>query len=1341
MKVVSSEELQKLTGRASPEHTISDYLYEIGRGAATGVGRGVWDRYLAGLDDTAREDLARRMQEIRAERLREHPLGGTTGGKLLQAGGEMMPLLLAGEVLPAAMLARKGVGLGSIAKGMIPFSKTAMPSLRLPAMQRILSAGAAGTIIGGVERKLQEPDANISDVTKHALAQGAMWGAGESLSVALGALVKKFGSQKGLLTTPDEAFAWRAREVFGALDIGKVPAKTGNSESVLYALGINKSMQSELGWDVACQMGRHTFKTGNVPLPQTRLLKAQKTPQGTVDMAEVWIGGIDKKGNNIYNGMPMYSAAKRVEKGFIQSTHMYGVGKDLHHINWVNADLSSAIKDTRLYTDEQLVKRLWNVDFNTPTAYAGLDPEVRTTILARKMDELNTFNKTSRAYRHKTIGVHRKPIHLRKGMRYEGKMHTRKIVDNVMSPIDTEPIIDSADNILKLASKDGVSFTELAAKGVDSPYIEIPNLPLESLTAHVAEEVVTEAGRYNLRGAAKYEGGSIVDYSMNMLQRGFKKVGDMCLVPMWRKGPNTTKLFALMQERSGYQNTLTAKYAKNIAQRSALVQRSIPKKLRKEYMNIAHDLLTESTIQKKFYDTRTAASAALGKVIPEDAWRYYRAEADAVFHIQKQLGEISLIQRGYYKLNPKDPQAVEMMKAVQLQLKKAQKEFYIPMTQRGKKIVMRKGLGVTSSDYSKGSNDMVCLCDSSKEANAAARKFRLEGGDVQIKDNLTQYQADYFNELPSPDMMESILERGGYSSADIQDMMDTMHKLKGNFKLIGRQVERGFDSNKIGLHIQKWSDRVHKAMAREKYKGQLSQLVLDSSGAEDGHYVAEMISRLNTMGGDAFAKTRATIYAWHLGGKISFPIQNSTQSYLNTLPECIDQEGWVQGAKTWWEAHRYMRYFLASPERRLKLADTISDPYLKRGLGQLHNEGIISAGFTQEFMHAQKAFAVQGRFATDVEQWVGLYGTKSEQALRGHAATTALLIAKHKKLPLKVGVELAKRQVNRTQFPFQSYNIPQMFVGGGNMRHASKFLYMYKGFQANQIARTLDVWATGRTRYIAAQALTMSTLYGLAGVPGYTLARKAFMKSTGEDFETKMKNYLKNPSLEQATTGFVDYMFSKGGWKVEAGKAMLNGLPSLAGVSTENWLGLGDVPATDIDQYLGVLNMYQIPIRAYDKLSRGDGVAAFAETMPSAIKNVMMAYRYTKKGLVDSTGQLIYNPTMTEIALKSIGVPSQGITTAYKIKGLVKSDVAVHRANVADFNYKIKEAYKAKDNKQLMVVVREVREYNMQHPARPIKLNFNRLYKEAMERLEPTHMEGVPDWALAKANEYRRAYQ
>ena len=1341
MRVVTSEELARLTGRGSADHTVSDYLYEIGRGAMTGVGRGVWDRYLAGLDDTAQEDLFRRMQEIRAERLREHPLGGTTGGKLLQAGGEMLPLMLAGEILPAAMLMRKGVGLGSIAKGLIPGTKVAMPSLRLGGVKRIASASLTGTIIGGAERKLQEPDASVGDVAKNALVQGAWWGAGESLAVAVGALVKKFGAQRGLVAHPDEEFVRRAESIFAPLDKGELPLRTPNSESVLATLGVNKSMLSELG-DKAWWMGRHKLRTGRLPLPQTRLLKGQKVPQGTVDMGEVWILGMDKKGNNIYNGMPLWSPAKRADKTFIRSTHMYGVGEDIHHIKWVNTDLNKAIVSPAIYTEEQLAKRLFDVATDMPTEYMGLDINTRQILLATKIDELNTFNKASRAVAHKIKGTGNRSIFLRKNMRYAGMKHTYKMgkegVD-VMSVAAKETVTDSADNILKAASQDGVYFTGVKGLGVDSPYVEIP-IPAPALVAAVPEELATGTSNILMRNVAKYGDTTIADSSRSWMQRVGEKLEDTFLLPMWRKGPNTTKFFNFMDERYMYQGRLTSEFAEKYAKRPAQIIREMPTKLRKQELDIGGELLTQATINRRSYRSIADATADLNKAIPDNSWRYYKAEAESVYHLHRQAGELSLMQQGYYKMNPKDPKAMEIMAGVQEHVRKANETFYIPMTQNGKYIVMRKALGAAPEDFSSGSNDMITVCRTHKEAVAAAKRMGEMGGKVEISSNVARYQTQYFYEFPTPDMLESVLERGGYSKVEIQNMLDTMNKLKGKFGLIGRRIENGFDTSKMGLQIQEWSDRIHKSMSKANYDKDLADLVLQSRGAPDGNYVAEMLSRLNMAGGDAFAGARTFFYGWHLGGKLGFYLQNMTQGYLYTLPECVRHEGFVQGARTWKDAWRYMRYFNASPEKKLKLVDTITDPYVKSVLGKLSAKGKLGAGMTQEWMHAQRAYGVR-RLTTDLEKWVGLFGTKSEQMNRGHAAVSAILIAKRAKYSKKVAEDLAVSFINRTQFPFQAYNVPQMFVGRGNLRNAARFMYMYKGFVANSIGRALDVWGTGETRYIAAQTMAALSLYGMAGVPGYNLAKKAFMAGTGEDFESKIKSYLKNPSIDQATSGFTDYMFSKGGWKVEAGKTVLSGLPSLAGVSTATWLGLGDVPFTDIDSYLGVLNMYKIPINAYDKLSKGHGIEAVAELMPASVKNILTSYIMTKKGLVDRTGQLIYTPAMADIMRKSIGVPSLGIDETYKVRALVKTEVAKHKANVADFNYKIKEAYKAEDMKALQVVVNEVREYNREHPARPIKLDFTRLHREALERLEPTHMEGVPDWALSRLTEYERAFR
>ena len=46
------------------------------------------------------------------------------------------------------------------------------------------------------------------------------------------------------------------------------------------------------------------------------------------------------------------------------------------------------------------------------------------------------------------------------------------------------------------------------------------------------------------------------------------------------------------------------------------------------------------------------------------------------------------------------------------------------------------------------------------------------GGEVRIRDNVTEFQSKYFDEAPSPDLIESILDQGGYTKKEIGDMLD-----------------------------------------------------------------------------------------------------------------------------------------------------------------------------------------------------------------------------------------------------------------------------------------------------------------------------------------------------------------------------------------------------------------------------------------------------------------------------------------------------------------------------------------------------------------------------------------
>lgn len=1331
--------------RDVPAHTLSDYLYEVGRGAMTGVGRGVYDRYLAYLEDpdVSDQELAARLAEIRAERLREHPLGGTTGGKLLQAGGEMMPLMLAGEVLPAAMLMKKGVGLGSIAKGLIPGTKVAMPSLRLPGMTRILSAGITGTIIGGAERKLQEPDASVSDVAKNALTQGMWWGAGEGLAVAVGAMVKKFGSQRGVMASLDDDLTRRAKEVLVPLTRGEVPPLTGNSRAVLRDLGIDAGMINELG-DNVWFMAKHKVETGRLALPQTRKLRAQKVPapEGykskhiTSDIDDVWILGVNRQGQNIYNGRAVVTPG---QKGVV-STHMYGVGDNLHNIKWVDTDLSGTIQKAGVLTPEQATRRLFSVATDIPIEQEVSSSAVLQKALTQRMDELNAFNKRSKAVAHKMKDIKYGKL-LRKGERYEATMVKHKLKAGGVdwfSPAERTTITDSAENILKLAERHEIHFENVKAVGVDMPMVELP-IPVTPLAKHVPQEVVDVSGKIMLDGA-EVRGSSmpVLDNSLNWMQMTSRKMFDSIKVPIWMHSPNVKKAVGVYGDWHMYRNTLMTNFAKKHRAQITRLTNTISSD---DVLMGKRLVFLANLNEKKIADVAEASWLAKAQV-SDDAMRYYKAESDSVAELLRMKGQVLLNKLGYEKMSPKSAEAIALKAKVDGDVLKAIETGYFPTSQTGKYIVGRKVHGVTVNDYSKDSNDIITVCQTRGEARKVASQIAKQVGsdNVFIDTNVMQYQKEYFKRYPSPDMFEAMLEQGGWNADEIQPLLNAWNAKGGRFSIIGRRVGLGFNVDDLDLHIERWSDRLFAANARSKFSPLIDDIVDGARGAPDGGYVEAMARKLELVGGDTLAKARTAIYGWHLGGKVAFFMQNMTQSFLDTLPECVRHEGWVKGAKTWMDSWKYMRYFYANPEKKLKIIDGISDPYIKSVLTKLDAAQMLGPGFTKEFMHGQRLYGAK-RLATELEKWVGAVGTKSEQMNRGHAAVAGALIAKHGKHSKKVGEKLAVSFINRTQFPFQAYNVPQMFVGQGDLKNAMRFTYMYKGFMANQIGRMMDIWATGETRYIAAQAMSAIALYGMAGVPGYNLAKAAFMKGTGEDFETKLRNYMDKPDPKVATDSFLEYVFSKGGWKAGAEKTMWSGLPSLAGVSTDTWLGMADIPYTHLDGYLGVLNIVKDPILAYDKVTKGRGLEAVAGLMPTAIKNIMLSYEWSKKGLVDRTGQVVYNPTEADIMRKMIGIPSLGVSQMYKVRHLVKTEVAIHKANVADFNYKIKEAYKSKDMKALQVVVNEVREYNREHPARPIKLDFNRLYREALERLEPTHIEGVPDWALARLTEYERAYR
>ena len=431
------------------------------------------------------------------------------------------------------------------------------------------------------------------------------------------------------------------------------------------------------------------------------------------------------------------------------------------------------------------------------------------------------------------------------------------------------------------------------------------------------------------------------------------------------------------------------------------------------------------------------------------------------------------------------------------------------------------------------------------------------------------------------------------------------------------------------------------------------------------------------------------VYAYYLGGKLSFFVQNMTQSILTTYPEMskyykgIDTEKkFLQAAK---QSIGYLMYRKGGVGRE-------GDADLFNKLDNLARKGILGGVQTrymlgESMIRRKSPTKIGGKVKRTLWEAIEAFGKWSEEALRTHAAVAGHGIARDVlKLPDAGVEEFMTNMVNKTQFAYGKHNIPQVISGAGSAKPAFRLLFTFRSFAANYLHWLSQTFHHPSNGAKIRALLALIGVGGVGAVPFTALVNEVLKRTTGQTIEGLAREKLKN-----VPAPIVD--------------VVLKGAPALIGADMSRLVGLGDIMprSTDITDVAGAVGgLWSRAKMATEFALSGEPRRAIEKASPSAIENVLRAEREAREGVRKKSGQLIIpagNLTTWDTALRAAGIPPLSVSKVY---GSIEAQAAMKGhilRRTAHFNRLIALAHYKRDPVEAARLHKQIRAMNKALPS------------------------------------------
>lgn len=538
-------------------------------------------------------------------------------------------------------------------------------------------------------------------------------------------------------------------------------------------------------------------------------------------------------------------------------------------------------------------------------------------------------------------------------------------------------------------------------------------------------------------------------------------------------------------------------------------------------------------------------------------------------------------------------------------------------------------------------------------------------------------------------------------------------------RLIHRKGIAGFSEN---------TDRVMAAFvisnarrsANMLYSQDIESAVMKIDDGELQGYAQKLVAYINDPV-EEMAALRSFLFFMNMGFSLRYGLLNLTQPYIQTLPELT-------------------RYVPAG--RATKIVTSSSGTALK----SMSDDSAIPAEFQDDykmlkrkgFLEPQNIWALQGRergrsATTSVWDVVlhssGIIAQFTETVNRRTAMISALRTAKI------MGADKLKAEGFDSAYDFAAHVIQstQGVMNKGNRPQAARGLvgaplFVFRTFSIQYVEQMIRMiknpqYAGERDELRKALLLLMLILFGLAGATGLP-----FAKDLLDIFETGMALSGNPVNFERE----VQQVFGK-----EMAEPILYGAVNGFVFDMHGSTSMGDLlPATrmfhpDTSAARGLLEIGGATGGFLNKMGDsgalmmqgkvGDGVV---NALPRFATSIGQGTQIATTGEFRTQyGNKLTDGTAMDAVLKIMDMNPSGLAQQGRTRMLEREDVAIRDDAQKKFRNRLIEAYEDGDQAKIREIRADIADWNKDNPQYPVKIDYNRSIKPAIQRRNETWQE------------------
>jgi len=487
--------------------------------------------------------------------------------------------------------------------------------------------------------------------------------------------------------------------------------------------------------------------------------------------------------------------------------------------------------------------------------------------------------------------------------------------------------------------------------------------------------------------------------------------------------------------------------------------------------------------------------------------------------------------------------------------------------------------------------------------------------------------------------LDRILETLGINENENKDVLairDFIKKARMQGRLVHRKMIPGYERNlgsatRAIAHFANYSSRHY-------WRSKATRSAREALVKIDPHKNPEIYALSNSFienwswsDQDQFLQLRKGLFVLRLAGRASQGAQNLTQPYITTIPELANHVGFVKAPAYYALGIKDATKWLKGSVLKKK---TSTNPLHARLIQRAVDERVISGVLAQQLLSdsnykVDAVFQALSFIQKQTELW-NRY-TTAFAALR--VATDALKMTDENKIYV-----FMSEMVNRTQYPYGSYNLPNIIAGAGKMKGLAKTMLMFKSWPINYIHFISQRVLHGNLAAKAWWGIMNMIFVGALGFPFMSIIRWMIRKITGRDPVIVLRGAVGEDNQ----------------WMADV---MMNGAFPLGNINVTNLVGMGDIISPSYDpmgQIFGPgYSLGDDIMQAYNYISDGDYDKALELIMPSSLNSLLVGGRWQEEGVKIGNKQI--ELTTSEVVQKMLGFTPNRIYKEYDFKSVVNS--------------------------------------------------------------------------------------